>query len=481
MRKIVVFLSFLWCVYGCGNAWRDAVEWDALPEMFPDYQGVTIPVNIAPLNFMVPGTEKIAAEFRDGEQVLMTCRGKGKIDIPLRKWHVLLEEHKGKTLQVKVYASAGREWKAYRSFPIRIAADSIDPYLAYRLIEPGYELGKRLGLYQRELSSFREKAFVSPWLASESCVNCHAFCNYSPEHLMYHVRWKNSGTVIAEPGNLRKVNTKTAAVISPGAYRSWHPSGKYIAFSNNQTHQAFHAFSGKKIEVYDLASGLMIYDVARNKVITDKRFTASERWKTFPAWSPDGKYLYFCEARPKNMPMEYKELKYQLYRVAFNVQEGSLADSIEYINSGGDSLRSIAFPTVSPDGKYLLYTVAESGTFPIWHKEADLGMLSLESGLSVDLAKVNSESSDSYHAWASGGRWIAFSSRRLDGLYTHIFLAYFDQEGHVHKPFILPQKNPEFYKYFLKSYNIPEFIKGPVTISPERFRKIMEEKAQDAV
>lgn len=481
MRKIILFLSFLGCVYGCGNEWQGAPEYEAFPEIFPDYREVTVPVNIAPLNFMIAGAEKTVVEFRADERVVLTVSGKGKIDIPLRKWHTLLEENKGKTLQVKVYTAADGVWKAYRAFPIHIAADSIDPYLAYRLIEPGYELGKRLGLYQRELSTFKEKAFVSPWLTPESCVNCHAFCNYSPDQMMYHVRWKNSGTVIAEPGKLRKVNTKTASVISPGAYRMWHPSGKYIAFSNNQTHQAFHAFSEKKIEVYDLASGLMIYDVAANKVITDPRFTASDSWKTFPAWSPDGKYLYFCEARPKSMPMEYKELKYQLYRVGFNSENGSLADSIESISAGKDSLKSIAFPLVSPDGKYLLYTVAGSGTFPIWHKDADLGMIELESGLPVDLSQINSESTESYHAWASRGRWIVFSSRRLDNLYTHLFLAYFDQEGRVHKPFLLPQKDPEFYKYFLKSYNVPEFIKGPVTISPDRFCEVMEEEAQNAV
>lgn len=478
IRRIWIIISLLWCFYGCDKGWQNAEECGVLPDIFPDYQGVTIPVNIAPLNFQVPGAEKMAVEFREGEKLVLTCQGKDKIDIPLRKWRDLLGKSRGKTLNLKVFTAENGQWKAYLPFSVYVVADSVDPYLAYRLIEPGYELGKRLGLYQRNLSSFEEKAFVAPNLTPESCVNCHAFCNYSPDRFMYHVRWENGGTVIAEPGNIRKVNTKTEEVISPGAYRMWHPSGKYIAFSNNQTHQAFHAFAAKKIEVYDLASGLMIYDVFRNKVMTDKRFTAQDSWKTFPAWDPSGKYLYFCEARPVALPEEYKELKYQLFRVAFDEQSGHLADSIEKVPLHADSLKSVVFPVVSPDGKYLLYTVAESGTFPIWHQDADLGMIDLENGQVVNLDPVNSkEAADSYHAWASGGRWIAFSSRRLDNLYTHVFLAYFDRQGVAHKPFLLPQRDPEYYKYFLKSYNVPEFIKGPVTVSPYRLEEVMKGNA----
>lgn len=480
MRKTVYMLSLLWCVWGCAERPRNVTESGQQPVIFPDYQGVTIPVNIAPLNFEVAGAQKIEVEFRKGETSLLVCRGEGKIDIPLRKWHSLLEANKGESLNVKVFAFENGKWTGYKPFPLVVAADSVDSYLAYRLIEPGYELGKRLGLYQRNLSSFEEKAFVSPQLTPGSCVNCHAFCNNSPDRFMFHVRWENPGTVIVEPGNIRKVNTKTDAVISPGAYRMWHPSGKYIAFSCNQTHQAFHAFSEKKIEVYDLASGLMIYDVKNNKVVTDARFTRKDSWKTHPAWSPDGKYLYFCEAMPKNMPMEYKDLKYGLYRVAFDGRQGMLGDSIEKVVLPGEALKSVVFPTVSPDGKYLLYTMVECGTFPIWHKDADLGMIDLESGLPVDISIVNSDCSDTYHAWSSTGHWIVFSSRRLDNLYTHAYLAYFDGEGQMHKPFLLPQRDPGFYKRFLKSYNIPEFIQGPVKVSPYQIEEAIRGEVQSA-
>jgi len=64
------------------------------------------------------------------------------------------------------------------------------------------------------------------------------------------------------------------------------------------------------------------------------------------------------------------------------------------------------------------------------------------------------------------GRWIVFSSRRMDGLHTCLYFAYFDTAGRIHKPFVLPQKNPDFYRVFLKSYNVPEFINEKVELNP---------------
>ena len=129
--------------------------------------------------------------------------------------------------------------------------------------------------------------------------------------------------------------------------------------------------------------------------------------------------------------------------------------------SGG----SASHPRVSADGRYLLYTWAEYGTFPIWHEEADLRMIDLETMQHVDVSVWNDEDqADSYHSWSSDGRWVMFGSRRADGRYTHIYIAYLDEEGNPDKPFLLPQKDPRYNEWRLKSYNIPEFIKDKVEL-----------------
>ena len=36
-----------------------------------------------------------------------------------------------------------------------------------------------------------------------------------------------------------------------------------------------------------------------------------------------------------------------------------------------------------------------------------------------------------------------------------------DHDGHESKPFVLPQRRPDFYDRLLKSFNIPEFMISP--------------------
>ncbi|HNY23556.1 MAG TPA: hypothetical protein PKM89_02220, partial [Bacteroidales bacterium] len=101
--------------------------------------------------------------------------------------------------------------------------------------------------------------------------------------------------------------------------------------------------------------------------------------------------------------------------------------------------------------------------FSIWHKEANLWLLNLEDGSMKELTNVNSPDVESYHSWSSEGFWFVFSSRRLDGLYTRLFLAGISRDGTVSKPFLLPQKDPfECYDASFFSYNVPEFLTGPV-------------------
>ena len=125
--------------------------------------------------------------------------------------------------------------------------------------------------------------------------------------------------------------------------------------------------------------------------------------------------------------------------------------------------KSVSFPRMSPDGKFLMVTLANHATFPIWHQEADLWMLDVPNGYkSVNLEALNSPSVESYHSWSSNGRWIVFSSRRTDGLHTRPYIAYIDANGTVGKPFVLPQERGDFYQECMNSFNIPELVKGKV-------------------
>ena len=108
--------------------------------------------------------------------------------------------------------------------------------------------------------------------------------------MLLHVRQANSGTIIVNDGKVSRVNLKRDYTISSGVYPSWHPTAKLIAFSTNLTRQAFHTAHLNKIEVYDLKSDLILYDVEKDSVtvVSDD----PDLLEIYPTWSPDGKYLY---------------------------------------------------------------------------------------------------------------------------------------------------------------------------------------------
>jgi hypothetical protein len=138
--------------------------------------------------------------------------------------------------------------------------------------------------------------------------------------------------------------------------------------------------------------------------------------------------------------------------------------------------KSLTFPRISPDGKYLLFCLIDYGYFSINHRESDLYLMDLETNEYQKIG-INSEFNESYHSWSKNGRWIVFSSKRLNDLYTAPYFSYFDTKGNFHKPFILPQENPYFYDTYLKNYNIPEFVDGKVDLNPIKIRNLLDNNA----
>jgi hypothetical protein len=455
----------------------------------PDYDRITIPWNIAPLHFTIQeeaGDYLTALYSKRGEKLIV--RGK-KVKFHLKSWHKLLEENKGDTLYMDIYLKK-KQWLKYPALKNFIAEEAIDNYLSYRLIEPSYAAYETMSIQQRDLTGFEEQAIYDNTLLSKGedgqCINCHSYQNYNQSGKMqFHVRHRLGGTVIVSNEKAYKVNLKTEHTLSAGVYPAWHPTADVIAYSVNTTGQSFHTKDNQKVEVMDEKSALILYDIAKNEVreIVDD----SAHLETFPSWSADGKYLYYASAAyPENFDVSsddiyrrYQEFHYNLYRKAFNPEtyEFSGVDTIFDASGYG---KSATFPRESPDGKYLLFTLGDYGNFHIWHSSSDLYLLDLESRTLSALPELNSPNVESYHSWSSNGRWIVFSSRRDDGSYTRIYIAYF-KNGKVGKPFILPQKDSDFYGEFFKSYNIPELMKEPVKVSLKTLTNAIQKEAKPVI
>jgi len=428
-RPSPIFLLLILLAVVAACAPRDFADEAGYPTIFPDYIGVTVPEGIAPLTFRMEDGRKFRYEQHREGDVLWTT--------------------------VRAWKQGDRRGVRYAPFPIYISHDPIDPYIVYRLIEPGYESWRNMGIYQRELASYEETPIVTNRANNLGCVNCHAFPDRSPERMLFHARGKGGGTVFIEGDRSRLLNLATVGPGRQGTYPAWHPEGRYVVFSSNNTRQCFTIRNEQPIEVYDTDSDLIVYDSATDSVRL--LVETKDRLETFPAWSPDGGTLYWCEAvDPGRIPQSRGQVHYRLMAATF--ADGALCGEPRQIWSS-DTL-SCSFPRVS--GKWMLLTLARFGTFPIWHREADLWLLDLETGELRPAEGLNSDETDSYHSWSSGGQWVVFSSRRLDGRYTRLFISHFDGDGHFSKPFLLPQESPDHNQLRLKSYNIPEFITGRV-------------------
>ena len=473
-RLIKLFATVLatLMIYGCSTWQEPATSADGTPSIFPDYTGVTIPCNIAPMNFMIEDAKQIQAEFSvDGTTLLQTIGKDGVIDISQKEWEQLINDAIGKTIcvSVSIWNKEHPEGIGYQPFEMHVTADSIDDYLVYRLIEPSYIEYRQLGIYQRQISTFKEEAIVTNKTCLTTCINCHSFSSYSPENIMFHIRGPQGGTFIYEDENYRKIDFTKIGIGKNMTYPAWHPEGRYIAFSSNTTHQVFYTEGRQQVEVFDTASNLVIYDVKTGEVITDPRFLTEDILETFPAWSADGKELYFASHKARETPVTFTpDMQYDLVKVSFDPETGRFGEQVDTLYNSRSRGGSVSYPRVSPDGRYLLYTLSDYGTFPIWHNEADLRMIDLATGADVDINVWNSpDQAESYHNWSSNGKWVVFGSRRLDGRFTRLFIAHIGADGTPCKPFLLPQKDPRENEWRLKSFNVPEFVTGKVELPKE--------------
>ena len=89
------------------------------------------------------------------------------------------------------------------------------------------------------------------------------------------------------------------------------------------------------------------------------------------------------------------------------------------------------------------------------------------------LDEINSDRADTYHSWSSNSRWVIFSSKRDDGMFTRLYIAHADQAGRFGKPFVLPQQDPDFYGQCAMVFNRPELIAERVQVSASELTRAM--------
>ena len=478
--------------YSCSTSLPDeAEEVGRAAQTMPDNAGATLPPNIAPLSFEIleAGDAFVSClSTKSGEQVFVG----GRTSVPDQEdWQRLLTAAMGDTLWTDIYVKQDGQWKHFDRIANPVAKDSIDPFITYRLIRPSYVMYEELALVERNTTNFDERIIYDNMPMSKGdkgqCINCHVPQQQGQSgRSQFHVRQAFGGTILIDGNKLSKVNLKTDSTLSAGVYPAWHPTQNLIVYSVNETGQAFHTLDPQKIEVIDYASDLILYDPEKNEVMSIER-TAND-YESFPTWSPDGRTIYYISAHhdpigdniDADLEQNYQSLHYNIYARDFNPETRKFGERRLIFDA--ESLgKSASTPRISPDGRWLLFSLADYGQFHIWHKSADLCAINLESlEILENLEELNSPESDSYHSWSSNGRWILFSSRRMDGNYTRLYMAYFDKDGKAHRPLLLPQRHPRHYTQLFRSFNAAEWMTRPVASNQKALENCIRKDAKPA-
>lgn len=435
------------------------VALDRSPRISPDYTGITLPPNIAPLRFRVdePGAA-FQVEFRTERGERLQVKGRGpRILIPIRPWQELVRANAGQRFYWDVRVKSPAGWSRFRTITNHIAAEALDPTLVYRWLKPLYNVYVNLAIHQRDLESFVVRPVLENRRFEGDCLNCHTFLNHRAYTFALNIR--RSATNLHPM--LLVLSNEVTRVDKTMGYLSWHPSGRAIAYTGNKLTMLAHT-TGEARDVYDAASDIGLYRLDLNGFTLPPAVARPNQNENWPAWSADGRYLYFSRADPQ--PVEkFRAIQYDLLRVAYDLDR-DLWGEPELLVSAKAVGQSANQPQPSPDGRFVLYNLSPYGGFPVYQPASDLYLLDLETRQSEPARALNSDQSESWHGWSANGRWVVFSSKRMDGLFARPFFAYLDATGRFHKPFVLPQEDPGYYDTCLHTFNVPQLVDAMVAV-----------------
>jgi hypothetical protein len=453
----------------------DALSLDRPARIEPDYAGLTIPPNIAPLNFAIqePGSQfRLRLRGKGGPPIELVS-GSPKFIIPERPWRALLLANQGAEIYADLWSrNADRRWQRFLALTNRVAPETLDPVLIYRKIRPAHSTWSIMGIYQRNLETFDETPILENRRFGGDCCHCHALRANSPDAATLLIRSKTYGNslLIIDHGSAQ-------ALQGTLGFTAWNPQGTVLAASVSQPRLMLHTARNDMRDITELKAWIGCFERASNVVRQIPGLADETRLTTFPCWTPDGRYLYYCSAPnpwtnlAAATATSHTTAKYDLMRIAYDLHRDAWG-APELLLSARETGFSIAQPRISPDGRWLFFCAVPYGCWPTYDTRSDLYGLDLQAGnasgkFSCRKLELNSDACESWLSWSANSRWVVFSSKRLSPLLNRPFLSYVSPDGSCTKPFVVPQRDPAFYENLLRTYTMPTLATGPVTV-PQR-------------
>ena len=210
MRKALYIIGVILLLTACQEQVSNPSVVAELPKIYPDYVGVTIPAGIAPLNFNFAGgdIDRMDVVVRGEKGGQLHVQG-DVADFDIDEWHRLTEQNRGAKLLLTVCVKRDGAWRQYADFSITVSPYALDEWgLTYRRIAPGYEVYSKMGLYQRDLSTFNEYPIIENTQVPGMCINCHSSAQTDPSHFVFHIRGSHGATLFQIDGQRELLKAK---------------------------------------------------------------------------------------------------------------------------------------------------------------------------------------------------------------------------------------------------------------------------------
>jgi Tol biopolymer transport system component len=322
----------------------------------------------------------------------------------------------------------------------RISPDPADNYIVYRLVAPPFSSSKTPDLFVRDIREDEPRLFLSARRTycvnchtfsskqgdtgklSLQVRSLAASGQKLPVYLGVYDLDRHSGFRVQLPFEIQMTT-----------FMAWSPDGNKLAFSANQKIVALKPILYETQLAGMAISDIAIYDLTRNEAYLLPGASDPDMLEVYPCWSLDGSFIVFCQtpvgAHPAN-------ILFDLVTLPIHESGDAVARPIEGAAANG---RSNYFPHFSPDGKWLSFCQCDGGDLIRSSSDIYLKHGNLQ-GPAHRLECNVAYAADSWHSWSSNSRWLVWASKRDGGVYAYLYLTHIDQDGHASPAIRLPMK-----------------------------------------
>ncbi|MFC2138085.1 TolB family protein [Bacteroidota bacterium] len=427
---------------------------------------------------------KISLSTYNNELVISEIVNEQKWQPEKDQWDSLKLLSNNKNISVKLhrYTSEGnKQNKEKTKINIGFSKDSVGAPILYREIPIPFKFAEK----HPDSMSYRlcnVGSDIPPHDVMKKfmvCGNCHSFTSDGKTvGLDFDAAHRDKGgyfisdikdTLIFNPDNYLSW-TKLQGKNTFGTFSRLSPDGRYIVTTIKDRVLSRNIEYGTMEEIaysqlfFPVNGVLAIYDRKTKELNELPGANLGDYVQTSAFWDPNGENLYF--ARAKALPWEKDSMslkvedeqlveeyydrkhdfKFNVYTIPFNNGKGGTAKPVK---GASHNNMSNYFPTVSPDGKWLIFCQAEN--YMLLMPDSRLYIVPVEGGNARKL-RCNMYEMNSWHSFSPNGKWLVFSSKALS-YYTDMFLTHLDEKGRSSIPVVIERARKKG-----RVANYPEFV-----------------------